>query len=201
MKRISLFFLFPILFLFSCKDENSNRVVETKKEAQKKESTFKNINQSWNFTINDLNPEAQVIIKDWKEWNAFLLELKQKPKSSLGAFQKKSKTLTLKAQELNNNIPLKFATPAIKSRLSVLLTQFQSLDLYINLQDIHGKEVIALIPEINTALNSLVTQLDEIIRKSHIPLEQGESDIIKMLDTTRAVKAEEEIERLNIPKI
>jgi hypothetical protein len=203
MKPFFIVFLSTALFFFSCKEENTTRTAENKKDAQKKENTFKSINQSWNFVINDLNPEAQEQFKNWKEWNAFLAELKQKPKSSMGAFQKKSKTLTAKAFELNNNIPAKFATPAIKSRISVLLTQFQSLDLYINLQEIQREKVVTLIPEINTALNSLVLQLDEIVRKSHIPLEQGESDIIKMLDTTRAVKAgePEEPSEINLPKI
>jgi hypothetical protein len=34
---------------------------------------------------------------------------------------------------------------------------------------------------------SLQSQLDEIVRKNTIPKEEGESDLIQMLDTSRAI--------------
>ena len=45
-----------------------------------------------------------------------------------------------------------------------------------------------LIGEINTQIQSLQTQMDEITRRSLIKTEEGESDLIKMMDTTRAIK-------------
>jgi len=34
---------------------------------------------------------------------------------------------------------------------------------------------------------SLQNQIDKIVQKSKIPLEEGESELLKMLDTTRAI--------------
>jgi hypothetical protein len=43
------------------------------------------------------------------------------------------------------------------------------------------------VQEINTEVASLQFQLDEIIRKSNIKTEDGENDMLRMLDTTRAI--------------
>lgn len=41
--------------------------------------------------------------------------------------------------------------------------------------------------EINAELVSLQRQMDKITEKSKIPVEDGESDMLRMLDTTRAI--------------
>jgi len=68
----------------------------------------------------------------------------------------------------------------------------RSLELYMNLDDIPDEKVIYFINEINRQLASIEMQLEELIRKSEVPKEQGEADLLRMLDTSRAVK--------NIPK-
>jgi hypothetical protein len=62
------------------------------------------------------------------------------------------------------------------------------LELYIQQDNIPGKKVTAMIPEINIQLASLQNQMDQMDQKSKIPLEEGESELLKMLDTTRAIK-------------
>ncbi|MBC7438966.1 MAG: hypothetical protein H7250_03140, partial [Flavobacterium sp.] len=79
------------------------------------------------------------------------------------------------------------ATTAVKSRISVLTTQIKMLELYMNLQQIPFEKVKLLVPEINLGIGSLNAQFEEITRKQQIPLEKGESDMIRMLDTTRAI--------------
>jgi hypothetical protein len=69
----------------------------------------------------------------------------------------------------------------------VLTTKINSLNLYINLNDIPDQDVIALISDINIELTSLQVQMGEIVRKSQIPKEEGEADMIRMLDTARAI--------------
>jgi hypothetical protein len=69
----------------------------------------------------------------------------------------------------------------------VLVTKVNSVNLFINLQDIPDEKVVAIISDINVELASLYGQLDEIVRKSDIPKEQGEADMIRMLDTARAI--------------
>ena len=61
------------------------------------------------------------------------------------------------------------------------------IDLYIHLGQIQDKKIIALINEINIELISLERQLDEIEVKSNIKIEDGENDMLKMLDTNRAI--------------
>jgi hypothetical protein len=53
--------------------------------------------------------------------------------------------------------------------------------------------VIAIIPNINKGLESLQAQFQEILRKEKIPMEQGEADMIRMLDTTRAIPSSKPI--------
>ena len=93
----------------------------------------------------------------------------------------------IKAEALKTNIPEKFDNPQIKSRISIIITQLHALDLYINLDKIPADKVIGIIPNVNKGLQSLEAQFDEILRKEKIPMEQGEADMIKMLDTTRAI--------------
>ena len=135
----------------------------------------------------------------WNEWRLFLDELNQKPKKTIGAFQKKSTELSKKAAALNDNIPIAFNTPPIKSRIAALLSKLRMLDLYLHLDNIPDQKALVFITEINTELVSLQNQMDKIVQKSKIPLEEGESDLIKMRDTTRAIPNEKPDP--NLPRI
>jgi hypothetical protein len=172
--------------LISCQDEEAQRQAALK-DAQKKEQIFSNINKGWNFTTPNLNPKTQAIVANWAELRLFLSELTQKPKSSIGEFRKKAKVLSGKAKELSNNIPHTFNKPEVKSRIAVLTTKINSINLFINLHDIPDQKVVALVHDANEELRALYRQMDEIVRKSEIPKEQGESDMIRMLDTARAI--------------
>ncbi len=179
---ISLFFL-----IISCKDNNEIRIAENLKDSKKKEIIFANINKAWVFNTTPSNATSQTLTTNWTEWRIFLDEMSKKPKSTIGAFQQKAKNLSKKALDLKSKIPARFNGPAIKSRITVLITKVNSLDLYINLSQIPDAKVILLINEINEQIQSLQNQMDEITRRSQIPTEVGESDLIKMMDTTRAI--------------
>lgn len=187
MKLQNTVLLMALLLLFSCQDNKEQRLIENAKDTKKKETIFNNINKGWNFNTNSINPASQGLVAMWPEWRGFLLELNSKPKSTIGAFQKKAKALSKKVAELNNNIPIAYNKPEIKSRIAVLISKINSLNLYINLDEIPDNKVVALVLEINVQLLSLQNQLDEIVRKSTIPIEEGESDLIQMLDTSRAI--------------
>ena len=178
--------LMASILLFSCQDEEAQRLA-AQKDADKKEQIFKNINQGWNFNVPTLNPQTQPLVENWSELRMFLLELNQKPQSSIGAFQKKSKVLSTKSSELNNNIPIVFNKPEIKSRIAVLMTKINSINLFINLQQIPDAKIVTLVSQVNIEIASLFRQMEEIVRKSAIPKEAGESDMIRMLDTSRAI--------------
>jgi len=187
MKIKAYYILLLMVIGVSCQDDDSNRETARLKNLEKTEKVFETINKNWNFSEKPMNGETQTWVSNWREWSDFLSELKQKPKSSIGAFKKKSKTLSKKVQQLNNNIPIKFANPQVRSRIAILTTQIHLLDLYMNLDNVPAEKVVPLVSEINTALASLQLQFEEIVRKDKIPMEQGESDMIRMLDTTRAI--------------
>ena len=115
MKFQSVVILLISLFLFSCQDENKIRFIEQQKEAKKKEVIFNNINKAWIFNIRPLDPTVQGKINNWMEWRSFLTEINQKPKSTIGAFQRKAKVLAKKATELKNNIPYEFNESDLRS--------------------------------------------------------------------------------------
>ena len=175
------------LLIVSCKDNNQTRLSDNLKDNKKKEIIFANINKAWVFNTTPSNATSQTLTTNWTEWRIFLDEMSKKPKSTIGAFQQKAKNLSKKALDLKTKIPSRFNGPAIKARITVLITKVNSLDLYINLTQIHDAKVIALIAEINEQIQSLQNQMDEITRRSQIQTEEGESDLIKIMDTTRAI--------------
>lgn len=187
MSNKLVFFLLSITLLIACQDDEKQRSIEQLKEQTKQEQIFNIINKNWNFNGRALNSSSQMLTQNWAEWRTFLNEINQKPKSSIGAFKKKAKTLSRKAIELNYNIPETYNKPEVKSRISAITTKINSLNLFINLHSIPEKKVIALIPEINQELQSLQLQFAEIDQKNQIKMEDGEEDMIKMLDTARAI--------------
>ena len=186
--KFKFIYLFSLIFVLnSCKKDTEKRLVETEKDAKKKELIFSNINKGWVFNANPINETSRSTALGWNEWRLFLAELDQKPKKTIGAFQKKSTEISKKAMALNDNIPIQFAKPQIKARISALITKVKMLDLFLHLNNIPDQKIIVLVGEINAELISLQNQMDKIVQKSKIPLEQGESDLLKMLDTARAI--------------
>jgi hypothetical protein len=179
--------LLLLVFLSSCQEDPKVRALEQKKEMQKREVIFTNINKGWNFTSQPINETSRELTTNWTELRVFINELGQKPKSSIGAFQQKAKTLSKRAAELNNNIPIKYNLPEIKSRIAVITTKINAINLYIHLNQIPDKKIVQLVQEINGEVASMQWQFDEIKRKSEIKMEEGESDMLRMLDTTRAI--------------
>ena len=184
--KISLFLLL-IFVLNSCQDEDARRLAANQKEAKKNEKIFNNINKAWVFIDEPINEVSEQNERQWTEWRDFLKEIGEKPRKTIGAFQKKSTAISKKAIALNSNIPSQFNQPQIKSRISILITKIKMMDLFIHLSQIPDDKVTLLIGEINKELVSLERQMDNIVVKSKIPKEQGEEDFLKMLDTTRAI--------------
>lgn len=184
--KLTLLFL-VILIQFSCKNDNEERLADNLKDAKKKELIFTTINKGWNFFDTPINAVSEANMATWPEWRAFMNELAIKPKKTITAFQKKAKTLSTKVMALNVNIPTQFDTPQIRSRIATLTTQVRMMDLYINLDKVSDKKVTKLVAEINIELVSLQRQMDKIIEKGKIPLEVGESEMLMMLDTARAI--------------
>jgi hypothetical protein len=187
MKYKLSYFLFLIILLSSCKNDDQKRIAENEKDAQKKEVIFSNIDKGWVFYDTPINTTSEASMATWNELRLFLAELAIKPKKTIGAFQQKSTAISKKVMALNENIPNQFDKPQIKSRISTLITKVRLLDLYIHLDNISDKKVTRTIAEINNELSSLQRQMDKITEKSKIPVEAGESELMKMMDASRAI--------------
>lgn len=186
--KFKIIYTFLLLVLFaSCKDDSQKRLAENEKELKKKELLFSNISKGWVFYDTPINETAEESVGDWTELRSLLNELSLKPKKTIGAFQQKAAALSKKAIALNVNIPEQFNQPQIKSRIATLITKIRLLDLYIHLDNIADDKVVKVIPEINNELASLQRQMDKIVVKSKIPVEEGESELKKMMDVSRAI--------------
>jgi hypothetical protein len=199
--KFKYIYVFLLIFgLFACKNDNEKLQVESIKDIKKKELIFSIIDKAWVFNAKPINETSRASALTWNDWRAFLDELDQKPKKTIGAFQKKSAELSKKVMALNNLIPVEFNKPEIKARIAILITKVRMLDLYIHLSEIPEQKVIALIPEINIQLVALQNQMDKIVKKSKIPLEEGESELLRMLDTARAIPNTPQLDQ-NIPRV
>ena len=186
--KLMLVFL-VLLMQFSCKNDNDQRIADNLRDTKKKELIFTTINKGWNFFDKPINTTSEATLATWPEWRDFMDELAIKPKKTITAFQKKAKALSTKATALNVNIPYQFDTPQIRSRIATLTTQVRMLDLYINLDKVSDKKVTTLVSEINLELVSLQRQMDKIVEKGKIPMEAGESELLMMMDTARAIQS------------
>ncbi|AXB56086.1 hypothetical protein [Flavobacterium fluviale] len=198
--KISLLLLL-FTAMYSCQNADEKRRAENAKEAKKKEVIFNNINKGWTFIDEPINEISEQKLNSWTEWLEFIKEIGDKPRKTIGAFQKKSRAISKKAMALNNNIPPEFNLPQIRSRISILITKIKMLDLFIHLNKIPDDKVVFLVQEINKELISLERQMDKIVEKAKIPKEEGEADFLKMLDTTRAIPSSAPPLDQNTPKI
>jgi len=182
--RAILFLLLTSFFLISCTDF-AEQTEQSEKLAQKNALVFQTISKKWNFVFPQAKPEIEKVLLSWNEWEQFKKELQQKPRTSLLAFQMKIKNVSGKADSLSLTVPEIYNNRQVKSRLVTMTTKIKSLDTFIHLQDIPEEKVIRLIAEINTEINGIYRQWDEIVIKAAIPKEIGEDQMIRALDTTR----------------
>jgi hypothetical protein len=184
MNRFIIPFIFFVIALSSCQDDKQH-LIDAQKIAQKNEAVFKNISKMWQFQFPSARPEVTATLNTWNAWRQFEIELLQKPKSTLSAFQLKTKNIATKADALATTIPFEYNKPQVLSRIAALNTKLKSLEMYLHLNVIPEQKVARLIPEINEEIKGLYSQWDEIIIKKAIPKEIGEDLMLQALDTTR----------------
>lgn len=184
-----LFLAFLLTFsILSCQDGKAKRDADNARELKKQELVFKNLSDSWHFDTQARNAADKEVLAIWDQWRIFQNELEQKPKSSVTAFRQKAKALSIRALQLQGTVPAAYDRPEVRSRITALITKINALNLYMNLTDIPEKKVLENIKAVNEELESLSRQLQETKQKEAIPLEQGEADMLKMLDTSRAIQ-------------
>lgn len=189
MKRYLTLVLLLVAGMFSsCKDDDSKRVAEQERYQEKRAQVLTNISRAWKFREMQLSPRSQELVQDWAQWRLFFAELSNTPTGTIEAFQKKSKDLTRKADDLFQSLPPDLQIVELKSRFLVLLNYFRSIEMFVNLDEIPEQKVMLLIQETNQQLASIELQMEEMFRKKDIKLEAGEADMLRLLDTSRAVR-------------
>ncbi len=201
MNYLKILLLFCLtLSVSSCADDEEKRIAETQRTLKQNDSILKVISANWKFDVPAPTPKVAQRISTWNEWAQFNKELRQKPAgNAVTAYLQKTKTLVKRADLLKNNIPVFFDKPQVRSRMGVLITKIKSLYTYMNIETIPSKKVIAIIGEITHEMNALLNQLDEIIRISEIPKEQGEEEMLRSLHTTRMANPGAMIPKLATP--
>lgn len=194
MYKSVFIFLISLLFL-SCNDDSNQ--ADNEKIIAKNKQTFNLVSSIWNLKTPTLSPSAQNEVAGWNEWQQFVIEINQKPKSNLTAFQLKTKNISSKIDSLQFSVPATLDKPQVRSRISSLNTKIKMLDTFIHLTDVPQHKIKELIPEINLEVAALVGQWEEIIIKRSIPKEVGEDYMIQALDTARNANPELMMEKMN----
>ena len=192
MNYLKILLLFGLsVALLSCEDDDKRRIAETQRTQKQNDSILKVISANWKFDVPAPDPKVAQRINSWNEWAQFNKELRQKPAGNAkNAYLQKTKTLVKRADLIKNNIPEFFNKPQVRSRMGVLITRIKSLYTYMNIETIPAKKVITIIGEITHEMTALQDQLDEIVRLSEIPREQGEEEMLRALDTVRMANPE-----------
>ena len=155
----------------------------------------------WQFNFPKPTQQVAITLNKWNDWRQFEIEMLQTPKSTLSAFQMKTKNLSSKADSLTISMPIDYNRPQILSRLSTLNTKLKSLETFLNLRIIPQQKVAKLIPEINEEIKGLYKQWEEIIIKNAIPKEIGEELMIQALDTARNANSNAMQKNGNLDKV
>lgn len=186
MKYLSLIITMALAAtLFSCEEDEKQRRAETIRAQKQNDSILKIIRGNWNFDVPPPTPAVQQRIATWTEWNQLMGEFAQQPTGDINAYKQKARNLVNKADKVRNNLPSMFSKPQVYSRLGVLVTKIKGLYTYLNLDVVQDKKVLQLIGETKHEITAVQAQLDEIIRISLIPKEEGEEQMLRALDTTR----------------
>lgn len=186
--KIIVVSIFSSILLFSCKDEDQQKLLIEKMEKKNRES-FEQINKAWILNIPPSSPEVSAALSNWKDWQSFAQEIKQKPKTSISAFKLKVKNLVSKSDSLHLTVPGRFNQPQVRSRIVAMQTKILALETYFSLDVVPHEKAKDLITAINKEIKAFYMQCEEIVVKSKIPTEIGEPDIIRIKDTTRNAKA------------
>ena len=185
-KNFNVLIFFVLTLLVSCQNENQDKLIIEKE--RKQNITVNNLSKIWDFQFPIVSQEVESEVGKWKDWNSFKQELKNKPQTSISAFKVKVVALAKKVDSLHLGIPSKFNQPQVRSRIVAMQTKIQSLETWFELDVIPQQKVVNIVKDINTEIKAFYSQCEEIVVKSKIPKEIGETEMLKALDTARNAK-------------
>lgn len=179
-----LFILFIFLSaLTACKKETI--IIDPTTIERHQDSLVRNIHELWKFKISVKNSAVNQKLGNWEEWRHFVNELTIAPELSISHLQHKAKNLVENVGKLRENIPELYDQNQTISRIALLETYVQNLDMHLEFEPINQTEITKLLENIQKSTNSLLYQFDEFEIKAKIPKEEGENQAIQSIDTLK----------------
>ncbi|HUH25113.1 MAG TPA: hypothetical protein VLY87_00670 [Flavobacterium sp.] len=182
MKNIVVLFLIGIS-LFGCQKKTETNVDAVTQVVQ--DSLIRTIHAKWKFKVAIANATVSTKLSNWEAWRNYVNELTIVPNPSLSALKHKAGNLVEKTAVLRTSIPEFYNKQEAKARVSLLETNIQNLDMQLELEPMHLKEILRLLEAIQKNTNSLIYQFEEFEVKAKIPKEVGEDQLRQPLDTIK----------------
>lgn len=182
MRYLLILFIF-LSALTACKKETI--IIDPTTIERHQDSLVRNIHEHWKFKISVKNSAVNQKLGNWEEWRHFVNELTIAPELSISHLQHKAKNLVENVGKLRENIPELYDQNQTISRIALLETHVQNLDMHLEFEPIDQTEITKLLENIQKSTNSLLYQFDEFEIKAKIPKEEGENQAIQSIDTLK----------------
>lgn len=149
------------------------------------DSLIQLLDAEWKFKAPEYSDDVFYALNNWEEWRMMINNLEKKPAKSISAYQKKVSDLLNQIESLPETLPEGFQNQAILSRINLLKTHAQTLDMLLELNPIPYKETLPYFNLIQKDIRSIANQFQEVITKKNIPIESGEEQVRISVDTVR----------------
>ena len=163
LKKLNRLFVLIIIFLVNC---NDNVNIVQKQEANSKPLSYSEINFDSIYQI-----KYDSSIEEWInyfELNEFIKQLNTDDFSSL-IYNKKFLLRFFKG--IKFSIPDEINKPEIKSRLTVIETDFMRFESMLSNYEIDKEIKIKMVKKINNSFSNLNFQIDKLLEKQEINLD------------------------------
>ena len=163
LKKLNRLFVLIIIFLVNC---NDNVNIVQKQEANSKPLSYSEINFDSIYQI-----KYDSSIEEWInyfELNEFIKQLNSEDFSSL---IDNKKFLLRFFKGIKFSIPDEINKPEIKSRLTVIETDFMRFESMLSNYEIDKEIKIKMVKKINNSFSNLNFQIDKLLEKQEINLD------------------------------
>lgn len=184
--KIHFYIVLLLATLIACDKKQENISQDT--TIVTNDSLIRSIQNNWKFSVNLSNSAVNSRLSTWSDWQNFVSELTTPPKANLSNFSRKAAKLVTNVEVLKNSVPDFYNKPETKARLTLLETNVQNLDMWLDIEPLNSKEILSLLANIQKNTNSIIYQFEEFEVKAKIPREVGEESLHQPIDTIKRAK-------------
>lgn len=160
--------LFVSWLLVQC-DKKPEATSTVEQSAVSGDSVLVVMKKNWKFDQIQYPAEAYAVLNNWDNWRIFFQNLQKRPTNSLRAYKEQVKMLLSDVESVESSVPEGFQNPRIFSRINVLKTHLQQLDMYLELNPLPLKDIQSLLPKIDKDIRVVIFQFKEKIEKDKLP--------------------------------